>query len=184
MSDLYKRTLDYFNDEASYHHQEFHIENPSNQKRLEALVNPLVEEIERPLLEVGCGVGDSGLLYLPDVAVDFSPAMVEQAKKLLPDSKVLVASALDLPFEDDEFSTVISVAMLQHTMEPKTAIAEMVRVAKDKIIIVTNHVNTYSQTLKPFMVHRFSKVHLEDLLKDYDYSIAIQDRSSIIRIKK
>ena len=44
-------------------------------------------------LEVGCGPGDSGLLLKPDFAVDFSPEMVKQAKKLMPKCNIRVANA-------------------------------------------------------------------------------------------
>jgi len=116
--------------------------------------------------------------------------MVEEAKKLLVNTEFKVANATDLPFDNNSFSTVVSVAMLQHTLDPSMAVSEMVRVAKDKVIIVTNHVEQYITVETPFMVHHFSEESLNEIIgknimECYSVSISImQDKFSIIRIEK
>jgi ubiquinone/menaquinone biosynthesis C-methylase UbiE len=89
------------------------------------------------VLDVGCGTGSDlqmyarvgGLVY----GVDLSPAMLQVARKRLGASADLrLASALELPFEDDFFDLVLSTYTL-HEMtyrERAAAVWEMMRVVK------------------------------------------------------
>jgi ubiquinone/menaquinone biosynthesis C-methylase UbiE len=85
------------------------------------------------LLEIGCGNGKN-LLYREDLnstGVDFVPNFVEMCKER--GLHVLKANALELPFEDNTFDAVISIAVFHHlsTEERRIqALNEMNRVLK------------------------------------------------------
>jgi SAM-dependent methyltransferase len=67
----------------------------------------------RPILDLGCGLGNDSL-YLTErgfqvISCDKSEAAVTAAKKHVPDAHCKVFDMLDgLPFEDDSFSVVIA----------------------------------------------------------------------------
>jgi SAM-dependent methyltransferase len=85
------------------------------------------------LLEIGCGNGKN-LLYRSDlhsVGIDFVPNFVELCQKR--GLSVLQGHALSLPFLDETFENVISIAVFHHlsTQERReNAVNEMLRVLK------------------------------------------------------
>lgn len=185
MDDIKKKTLTFFDSDAPTHHQKSHIENPANQKRLLDVITKIKPHLKYPMLEVGCGSGDSGLLLNPNVAVDFSPVTVKIAKKLLGNRDIRLANAEDLPFKDNEFEGVVGIAVLQHCFNPEKAIDEAVRVSRDSVIFVTNNYPQYYKTTDPILVHRFSLEFLENIVKKYrQYKLEVFDRLSIIYINK
>jgi len=89
------------------------------------------------ILDVGCGNGrllelfkDKDINY---TGVDASEKLVDLARKKYPDNNFMVADNLNLPFPDDNFDKVFSVAVL-HTIPSeelrKKAISELKRVLK------------------------------------------------------
>jgi ubiquinone/menaquinone biosynthesis C-methylase UbiE len=103
-----------------------------------ALVDELeisaVEDLARDasVLEVGCGTGLM-LDRLSRIArsvhgADLSPGMLEKARERGFD--VVVASATELPYEDDRFDLVCSFKVLAHVPEIGKALEEMARVVK------------------------------------------------------
>ena len=100
------------------------------------------------VLEIGCGRGGFAR-YLAErganvVAADFSPAAVEITNRLLSDQEnadAVVADIEALEFASDTFDLVISLDTIEHVPSPKTAVSELVRVAKPggKVIITTNN---------------------------------------------
>ncbi len=70
------------------------------------------------LLDLGCGNGrlykmvkDLGVLY---TGIDLSEDLVKKAQESFPGINFITGSALDLPFDDNSFDKVISIAVLHH----------------------------------------------------------------------
>ena len=93
------------------------------------------------VLDVGCGVGDdvrdlAGLIGDRGrvVGVDFSAAMIAEAKKRYATSKLPIefveGDAQHLTFPDASFDRCRTERMLMHLDEPEQALAEMVRVVR------------------------------------------------------
>lgn len=107
-------------------------------------MDPLLERIAqvRPklLLDVGCAWGTFTKKlaeYCGEiVAVDLSPAIVERAQREngAANIRYLSASALQLPFADGSFDTVIERGSLHHVREWRTMLAETVRVASGRVL--------------------------------------------------
>jgi SAM-dependent methyltransferase len=97
------------------------------------------------VLEVGAGTGklwshiDHVARGLRLTLVDFSPAMCAELRKI-PAAKVYEASALELPFEDASFDTVIANHMLYHVDDPALALREFARVLRPggKLAVAVN----------------------------------------------
>lgn len=108
------------------------------------------------LLDVGCGSGRN-LLYFAEkgfdwYGIDFSSEMIRKAKenfkrnKINPSNRLKVADMIQLPFPDETFDYIISIASLHHLPKEKhiDAIREMRRVLKKNGEMVISVWNKYS----------------------------------------
>jgi ubiquinone/menaquinone biosynthesis C-methylase UbiE len=116
----------------------------------------LVDELEaefvrrfatgKDVLEVGCGTG----LVLSRIArfarcargVDLSPRMLDLAREKQLD--VQLASATDLPFEDDTFDVSCSFKVLAHIRDIEQALSEMTRVVRPGGYVIAEFYNPWS----------------------------------------
>ncbi|WP_165362412.1 class I SAM-dependent methyltransferase [Promicromonospora panici] len=92
----------------------------------------LAQERRRTVLELGCGPGRDGKAIAAAgfgyTGTDLSPGMVDVARTADLDARV--ASATDLPFDDDSFDAAWSMSMLMHLddAELDLALAQISRV--------------------------------------------------------
>lgn len=88
---------------------------------------------EGSVLEVGCGPGYV-LATVPRekvYGIDLSEHLVEMARQRLGErAEIRLGSAEALPYEDGRFDAVFCTEVLEHTLEPRTAVAECLRVLK------------------------------------------------------
>ncbi|MBS4103640.1 class I SAM-dependent methyltransferase, partial [Tsukamurella paurometabola] len=107
--------------------------------RTDVLLDELTGRGDQKLLDVACGPGlytkplarklsDEGVV----VGLDVSPAMLQRAVRDNADDRVayLRGSALELPFPDDTFDTVVCLAALYLIPAPRIAVREICRVAE------------------------------------------------------
>ena len=94
----------------------------------------LVERIEREpssILDLGCGTG-----YLTELlskrfpwaqitAVDFAPAMIELARKRVPDALFLACDIEELELEPASYDLIVSNATIQWLTEPERTLARL-----------------------------------------------------------
>ncbi len=113
---------------------------------------------EERTLDIGAGGSSYGRFFPNRVSVDIDP-------KRKPD---IVADAHKLPFKDGEFQVVLCTEVLEHLREPRTAIAEMRRVLKQKgsLILTTRFVYPLHDT--PHDYWRFTVYGLRELFSDWD----------------
>ncbi len=98
----------------------------------------LLRQADGQVLELGAGTG-LNLPYYPDAIAELT--LTEPAAPMLPklqrrlrkadrDGQVVVATAEDLPFDDDSFDTVVSTLVLCTVDDPRRAIEETARVLR------------------------------------------------------
>lgn len=92
------------------------------------------------VLDIGCGIGTSLLTLLDKglnvTGIDPSPYMLDVAYKRVSHRADLYRGfAEDLPFGDNSFNHVVFFASLEFVDDPRAALREACRVAKDKIFI-------------------------------------------------
>lgn len=95
----------------------------------------LVERIEREpssILDLGCGTGYLTLLLhrrFPQAqidAVDFAPAMIEQARARVPEASFLTRDIEELELEPASYDLIASNATIQWLTEPEQTMARLV----------------------------------------------------------
>jgi demethylmenaquinone methyltransferase / 2-methoxy-6-polyprenyl-1,4-benzoquinol methylase len=89
------------------------------------------------ILDLAAGTGASAVALARSgadvVAADFSPGMIAEGRRRyngVPNLTFVEADATALPFADDEFDAVTMSFGLRNVNEPRTAIAELLRVTK------------------------------------------------------
>jgi SAM-dependent methyltransferase len=86
------------------------------------------------LLDVGCGTGLAMHLAAAQGArvtgLDPADPMLRVARERLPDAALRVGDVQHLPFDDGTFDVVTAFNAVQYAAEPKTAVAELARVAR------------------------------------------------------
>lgn len=84
------------------------------------------------VLDIGTGTGGVAAAALERgasvVGVDFSEAMISEARRLVPQTEFRVANAEALPFDDGSFDAVIANCVLHHLAEPDQSLQEARRV--------------------------------------------------------
>lgn len=106
-----------------------------NAKRNKALVDYAGIGPGDRILDIGSGPGAAleaavaaGAEFV--AGVDPSPSMVARASKRVPSAEVKEGSVEDLPFGDEEFSAVWSIATFHHWADREAGLREMLRVLK------------------------------------------------------
>jgi demethylmenaquinone methyltransferase/2-methoxy-6-polyprenyl-1,4-benzoquinol methylase len=114
------------------------------------------------LLDVGGGTGYLASCvsdrYARAVVADLSPGMLRVARSR--NLETVEASALELPFKDEEFDVVLCTDALHHIKQIERAVAEMCRVLKPggTILIHEFHV----QGWKGFFFYWFERLFVDD----------------------
>lgn len=159
------------------------------------------------ILELGCATGYyyEVLNYLLDTkikytGVDFSENMIELARKYYPDADFVLADGASLPFENEQFSIVISGSILLHNLNYEQHIKETCRVAKDRIIVhrtlICRRRKTILQKKQAYGIDvfeaRFNEIELLDLFENngweqlmsigWDIEIYEEDKSEVTYI--
>lgn len=127
------------------------FEKPHN-RSISALEKKLMTDMLQPakgetILDIGCGTGESLIPYiemgLSGTGIDPSKHMLDCAiKKLGNRAEFRQCFAEDLPFDDNSFNYASFFTSLEFVDDPKKALEEACRVAKDKLFI--GILNSYS----------------------------------------
>ncbi len=134
----------FYNDFAS--DWESKINDLETQKRIKVIFNNLLNKSSlnsKKLLEVGCGMGYFSAkayeLGANVTGVDIGDRLIKKSKKRVPKGKFQVATASDLPFDNNSFDIVICTEVLEHIDNQDKAINELIRVLakKGKLVITT-----------------------------------------------
>lgn len=119
---------------------------------------PLGHFVAGHVLDVGSGGATYQRLFAPDATLttlDISP-------RGHPD---VVGTALELPFREKSFDSVISTQALEHLSDPFRAIAEMHRVLKPSGRVLLTAPQTWPEHLSPHDYFRFTQFGLKEALE-------------------
>jgi ubiquinone/menaquinone biosynthesis C-methylase UbiE len=129
-SDFAKVQREYF-EEPEVDHYEWTTTGPGFAETEDELLEPFLERIEEPCLEMGCGEGNN-LFRLVRRArcfgVDLFPKKLGFAASQLPAARLAAADVARMPFSDGAFRTVFIRDVLHHVPEPRRVVEEALRV--------------------------------------------------------
>lgn len=89
---------------------------------------------EKPVLDIGAGDGLITFL-IGGKGIDNEPEGVRLAKKRGVD--VIVGSAYEIPYKDEQFTSALMADVLEHLEDPKKALQEARRVIREYLYITT-----------------------------------------------
>ncbi len=124
----------------------------------------------KKILDVGCGIGVFEEL-LPDLNItglDTSQRFLEEAKNRIK-KEFVFGNAENLPFDDNTFDGVFSVATLEFVENYKAAVREIYRVLKPGgkiVILITNSKSAYVRAQKEkrnSYYNRIPRINLRDM---------------------
>lgn len=152
-----------------------------HQKHRDFLLDMLKREGVTSLLDVGCGTGPIYELIKGNVerwenfieykGTDYSPAMIEIAKKSFPNGNWEVEDARHLTEKDNTFDCVLLMHCLDHLDDYESAIKEAARVSKSFVCIVlwrplskggSNNLNSVNRMGKKDGEEPWEDTHLQD----------------------
>lgn len=116
------------------------------------------------VLDIGCGIGPyvDRLCRLGKtcVGIDTNAEAVAAGRAL--GRPLEVASAYELPFDDDSFDSVILVETLEHLPEPEKALAEAARVARSTLVLTVPNIGVLPAMSKRVVVpwHLLDATHV------------------------
>ena len=140
------------------------------------------------ILDVGCGIGNSLFAlqakgYSNTVGLDIERQLIEYAKQMVPQARLVVGSAEQIPFRDGAFDCAICYDLLEHVLKPEKVIDNISRVLRENSTIYMSVANGYSINDVVFRlggkvvrgrsshVQRFRKRDVETLLRNNGFEI-------------
>jgi ubiquinone/menaquinone biosynthesis C-methylase UbiE len=132
MSDLQR---DHYDGAKAIGSDPWHIldrDNRNHRKKQSIILDWVAADFGDRVLEVGCGHGLHAERYAKRFrfwGIDLVNSLVEQTDARTPNSATVEqADAMDLPYRDNAFASVVGTAVLHHMSEPDAALREWVRV--------------------------------------------------------
>lgn len=101
------------------------------------------------ILDVGCGIGNSLFALYANgfkntVGLDFERQLAEYARQMVPEARLVVGNAEQIPFQDQAFDCVICYDLLEHVLKPEKVLENISRVLKEKGILYMSVANGHS----------------------------------------
>jgi len=126
------------------------------------------------ILDVGCGTG----FYFPILkeytskltGIDFSPEMIQEAKKLIKNKKFKnvmaeIANIEKLKYKDNSFDCVLCFDVLHHIQNLNKGLSEIKRVLKDKCVFIAIEPNMLNPMM--FIAHLVPKEERGAVKRNY-----------------
>lgn len=133
---------------------------------LEASLRLCAPYVRGKLLDVGCGRRPYEKSYF--AKADSYIGADYLTDRSAPD---VVASAMDLPFNDDTFDTVTSTEVLEHVPDPLRALKEMHRVLKPNGVLIITVPMYWPRHEPPYDFWRFTYDGLLHLLNESNFEV-------------
>lgn len=173
--DVDGKYYDYFKEESSR-------TSRNEMKRLHQAIIHKVPSDAQLILDVGCGNGWVAKHFTPKgkkvISMDISPANPVKALKEYPneDHAAVIADVYHLPFKKNSIDCIIASEVMEHVVDPKLFISNLVSILKPggKLVITTPYnekieyyicIHCNKPTPKNAHLHSFNKENVSQLFK-------------------
>jgi ubiquinone/menaquinone biosynthesis C-methylase UbiE len=120
------------------------------QRRLVTVFDVLLRNVDltgRTLLDAGCGTGWFSMRACQRgaevTALDIGPRLLSRVRHKC-GAKTALGDVLDMRFEDHSFDMVISSECIEHTLDPRQAVRELIRVCRPGgLVVITSNNRTW-----------------------------------------
>lgn len=140
------------------------------------------------ILDVGCGIGNNLFALYANgfkntVGLDFERQLAEYARGMVPEARLVVGNAEQIPFKGQAFDCVMCYDLLEHVLKPEKVLDNISRVLKEKGILYMSVANGHSINDVLFRlggkiirgrsshVQKFRRRDVETLLRNTDFEI-------------
>ncbi|MDC3161541.1 class I SAM-dependent methyltransferase [Gammaproteobacteria bacterium] len=136
-----------------------------------SLLHLIINKISgKSLLDVGCGSG-LALSVIKAINPERSCTGIEPTNDLvniwkLRNVDVKNGSATKIPFDDNEFDTVYSSHVIEHIEDDLLATKEMIRVAKQKVLIIVPAGNCDDKNMGTPHLRYYNRVNFKELIDE------------------
>jgi SAM-dependent methyltransferase len=139
----------------------------TDERVLDMIIDAAQPNQDDIVLDVACGPGIVVCAFAPHarkaIGIDYTPAMLDQARKRAADIGVRnvgwdQGDAYSLPYPDGSFSIVVTRYSLHHLEQPETALREMMRVCAPSGRIVVVDAYAPEDVAKAAAYHRVEKL--------------------------
>ncbi len=130
------------------------------------------EEMNGPLLDIGCGFGEFARAFFEssvEMGLDISWKDITGARKIDRYKTLTCADARSLPYNNNYFNTVLSVSVLEHIEGADEVVKEVFRVLKPggKFIFTANTERINEMLYWPKVFHKINSGNLEKQYSHY-----------------
>ncbi len=133
--------------------------------RKHAVEKAMQNEKKELVLEIGSGISPVLTSWDRIVYSDLSVSALDMLKKIHGQGQYVVADAMNLPFEDESFSHVISSEVLEHLEDDRKSLKEIARVTKpDGTLIVTFPHRHFYFAHDDRFVHHFRRYEISEMI--------------------
>ncbi len=120
----------------------------------------LPKKLTGPILDAGCGDGAmtedmAAATGVPLIGVDLSMKRARYATASKQRGHYAIGSIYELPFADDTFEAVVCADLLEHLDDPERAVAELVRVSRDAVVLSVPYAISIETTLCPHCLEEY-----------------------------
>ena len=113
------------------------LQEPGHRPLFAAMLDAAAVDSTTKVLDIGCGGGPSSKMAAERGAQITAPALIDIARSQVPDGTFHVGDMESLPFDDDNFDTIIAANALQYAANRDAALQEFKRVcdARARVVI-------------------------------------------------
>lgn len=158
-----KNRFDDFFENNKYVTLKNHLYNYLLRKR--AVEKAMQNEKKELVLEIGSGISPVLTSWDRIVYSDLSASALDMLKKIHGKGQYVVADAMNLPFEANSFSHVISSEVLEHLEDDRKSLQEIARVTKPNgVLIVTFPHRHFYFAHDDRYVHHYRRYELSEMI--------------------
>lgn len=152
-------------------------------RHLQGLAGKLALKKTDRVLDVACGSGEwlrvAQELVSEVAGIDISEKAIEACRKAMPDGRFSTGPAEELPYTDNEFDVVTCLGSLEHFLDQRGALKEILRVAKQDARILILVPNSGFLTYRLGLYQGTNQQNIRETIRSLDEWTTLFERAGL-----